>query len=156
MTKNKIYKAAIAGFGIVGKRRYKCIQANKNLEVIGVCDKKFKKEFMRKNNLNYYKNYKKMFENENIDLVIICMTNDIAPEVTIQALRNNLHVFCEKPPGRNLKDIELVIREEKKFPNLKLMYGFNHRYHESVQSALKIIKSKRLGNIINMRGVYGK
>ncbi len=156
MTKKKIYKAAIAGFGIVGKRRYECIQANKNVEVIGVCDKKFKKEFMRKNNLNYYKNYKKMFENENIDLVIICMTNDIAPEVTIQALRNNLHVFCEKPPGRNLKDIELVIREEKKYPNLKLMYGFNHRYHESVQSALKIIKSKRLGKIINMRGVYGK
>ena len=36
------------------------------------------------------------------------------------------------------------------------MYGFNHRYHDSVQDALKIIRSGRFGNIINMRGVYGK
>jgi len=36
------------------------------------------------------------------------------------------------------------------------MYGFNHRYHESVKDALKILKSGDLGKIINMRGVYGK
>ena len=41
-------------------------------------------------------------------------------------------------------------------PNLKLMYGFNHRFHDSVMDALKIIKSGKLGNIINLRGVYGK
>ena len=43
LTKNKIYKAAIAGFGIVGKRRYKCIQANKNLEVIELVTKSSKR-----------------------------------------------------------------------------------------------------------------
>ena len=36
------------------------------------------------------------------------------------------------------------------------MYGFNHRYHESVQDALRILQSGELGNIINMKGVYGK
>ena len=36
------------------------------------------------------------------------------------------------------------------------MYGFNHRYHESVQDAQAIIESGDLGKIINMRGVYGK
>jgi predicted dehydrogenase len=36
------------------------------------------------------------------------------------------------------------------------MYGFNHRYHESVQDALKLIRSGEFGRIINMRGVYGK
>jgi predicted dehydrogenase len=36
------------------------------------------------------------------------------------------------------------------------MYGFNHRYHESVQDALKLIRAGQLGRIINMRGVYGK
>ena len=36
------------------------------------------------------------------------------------------------------------------------MYGFNHRYHHSIQKALEIIKSNDLGAIINMRGVYGK
>jgi len=36
------------------------------------------------------------------------------------------------------------------------MYGFNHRYHQSVQDALSIAHSGQLGEIINLRGVYGK
>ena len=36
------------------------------------------------------------------------------------------------------------------------MYGFNHRYHDSVQEALRIWRSGELGHVINMRGVYGK
>jgi len=49
-----------------------------------------------------------------------------------------------------------VIACERQHPNLKLMYGFNHRYHESVQDALKILRSGELGDVINMRGMYGK
>tara|TARA_B100000787_G_C16069908_1_gene239416 strand:- start:15 stop:740 length:726 start_codon:yes stop_codon:yes gene_type:complete len=45
---------------------------------------------------------------------------------------------------------------EQQKPDLKLMYGFNHRYHYSVQAALKILNSGEMGKIINMRGVYGK
>ena len=76
--------------------------------------------------------------------------------VTVAALKRGLHVFCEKPPGRSVEDIKKVILHEKMNPNLKLMYGFNHRFHDSVMDALKIIKSGKLGNIINLRGVYGK
>ena len=35
------------------------------------------------------------------------------------------------------------------------MYGFNHRFHESFKR-LYIIKSNELGEIINVRAVYGK
>jgi len=84
------------------------------------------------------------------------MTNDIAAEVTIAGLEVGLHVFCEKPPGRNVEDVVKVIAEERQHPNLKLKYGFNHRYHESVQEALRILDSGELGSVINMRGVYGK
>jgi len=67
-----------------------------------------------------------------------------------------LHVFCEKPPGRNVEDIYKVIDVEKQCSDKKLMYGFNHRYHDSVMEAFRIIKSKELGEVINIRGVYGK
>jgi predicted dehydrogenase len=36
------------------------------------------------------------------------------------------------------------------------MYGFNHRYHESIKDALTIMHSGELGKPINLRGVYGK
>lgn len=49
-----------------------------------------------------------------------------------------------------------VIRCERSHPGLKLMYGFNHRYHESVVDALRLIRSAELGRVINLRGIYGK
>ena len=36
------------------------------------------------------------------------------------------------------------------------MYGFNHRYHDSVRDALALVRSGELGRVINLRGVYGK
>jgi len=65
-------------------------------------------------------------------------------------------VFCEKPPGRDLNDVARVIACEKKHPGQKLMYGFNHRYHDSVREAVQIIQSGELGHVIDIRGVYGK
>merc|ERR1711991_1041851 len=49
-----------------------------------------------------------------------------------------------------------MITAEKKNPNTKLMFGFNHRYHPSVLKAKSIVDSGRLGNIIALRGIYGK
>jgi predicted dehydrogenase len=65
-------------------------------------------------------------------------------------------VFCEKPPGRTVQDIRAVIAAEKKQPQLKLKYGFNHRYHESVKATKTVIESGQYGEIINLRGIYGK
>jgi predicted dehydrogenase len=86
----------------------------------------------------------------------VCLPNNIAAEVTIAGLEKGLHVFCEKPPGKDVDDIVSVIEAEQKHPSLKLKYGFNHRYHDSIREALKIIQSGELGDVINLRGVYGK
>ncbi len=91
-----------------------------------------------------------------LDVLFVSLPNYLAAEVTIAGLKKGMHVFCEKPPGRSVKDIESVIKVEKKYPKLKLKYGFNHRYHDSIREALRIIKSNEMGDIVNIRGVYGK
>jgi len=151
---NKL-KVGIAGYGIVGKRRHECLNIHQGIEMVAICDKSFLSSSKNNNGVNYYQNYLKLLE-EDLDILFVCLTNDIAPLVTIAGLNSGLHVFCEKPPGKNLQDISNVIEVERKYPKLKLMYGFNHRYHESVIDALKIVKSKELGEIINLRGIYGK
>jgi predicted dehydrogenase len=148
-------RVGIAGFGVVGKRRKDCIDRNPLLRLVAVCDKTFTEKCMLIDGIACYQDYNHLLK-ENLDVLVVCMSNDIAAEVTTLGLNSDLHVFCEKPPGRNIEDIVKVINEERQHPNLKLMYGFNHRYHESVQDALKILESRELGKIINMRGVYGK
>lgn len=148
-------KVGIAGYGIVGKRRHDCLDRNPHTKVVAVCDRNFDNKGKFSNGINFYTTYPELIR-EKLDVLFVCMTNDIAPEATIAGLNKNLHVFCEKPPGRNLEDIANVIRFEREKPNSKLMYGFNHRYHDSIRDALKVIKSGKLGKIINLRGVYGK
>lgn len=153
--KLKKLKVGIAGYGIVGKRRRQCIESHKYTELVAICDIVFSGEGEFEDGVRYYSGYKELLK-EDLDILIVCLTNDMATEVTIKGMEAGYHVFCEKPPGRDLNDIVSVRKIEKKYPKLKLMYGFNHRYHDSVIEALKIVNSKKLGNIINLRGVYGK
>ncbi|MBX7148116.1 Gfo/Idh/MocA family oxidoreductase [bacterium] len=153
--KKSTLRVGIAGFGVVGKRRKDCIDRHPQMEVVAVCDRTFNGSGTLENGVRYHQDYKQLLQ-EKLDVLIVCLTNDIAAEVTIAGLECNLHVFCEKPPGRNVDDIVRVRTYEKKNPRLKLMYGFNHRYHDSVQDALKILRSGQLGRVINMRGLYGK
>ena len=151
----KIIKIGIAGYGVVGKKRRVFIEKNKNMKIVAVSDILFKKNGKFADGILYYKDYKKLFELD-IDAIFICLPNKYASEATIFSLKNNLHTFCEKPPGKNVKEIKNIIKIEKNYPHLKLKYGFNHRYHDSFIEAKKIVNSKKYGDIINIRAVYGK
>jgi predicted dehydrogenase len=148
-------RVGIAGYGIVGKRRRACVDRHPDLQTVAVCDQNFEKVGEFPDGVRYYTNYQDMLA-ENLDVLVVCLTNDVNPDATIAGLEAGLHVFCEKPPGRDLEDIARVIRVENQHPDLRLMYGFNHRFHDSVQDAIRIIRSGELGRIINLRGVYGK
>src|SRR3990167_6043103 len=148
-------RVGIAGFGVVGKQRYQCILKIPNTKVVAVSDKTFSDDHLSQEDFSCLDDYRKIY-NKNLDALFVCLTNDVAADAVINGLEKGMHVFCEKPPGRNLKDIERVIECKKKYPHLKLMYGFNHRYHCSVQEVLKIIRLGELGKILNLRGAYGK
>lgn len=148
-------KVGIVGYGVVGKRRRQYIDQNEYLKTVAVCDQNFTHSGTMQDGVKYYHHYSDLLK-ENLDVLFVSVPNYLAPEVTIAGLQKGLHVFCEKPPGRDVSDIIKVIEEEKKHPALCLKYGFNHRYHESVRRALQLVNSKELGEIINIRGVYGK
>lgn len=101
------------------------------------------------------KNADEIINNLEIDAVFICTPNYLNKPLTIQALKAGKNVFCEKPPAFNSVEVEEIIGVEKQ-TGKKLMYGFNHRHHESIQRMKKLIESKEYGKVIWMRGRYGK
>jgi predicted dehydrogenase len=149
-------KIGIAGYGVVGKRRRQYIDKREDMRVVAVCDRSFSGEGAFDDGIRYYQTPEALLSAEKLDALFVCLTNDVAADVTIAGLKQGLHVFCEKPPGRDLSDIARVIEVERRHPELKLKYGFNHRYHDSVRDALAMLRSGALGRVLNMRGVYGK
>ena len=150
----KTLKTAIIGYGVVGKRRKLFIERNKNYKLLYISDIKFKKN-IRNRSITFFKNYKEIFK-QDIDVVFITLPTYLAAEVTLAFIKRGVHIFCEKPPAKNVNEIKKVLRTSKKIPHIKIKYGFNHRYHSSVKLAKKIIKSKKYGEIINLRCLYGK
>lgn len=148
-------RVGIAGYGVVGQRRRQVIDRHPGLRTTAVCDRKFEGEGSFPDGVKYYRDPSALLE-QPLDILFVCLTNDVAPDVTIAGLEKKLHVFCEKPPGRDLNDIARVIACERRHPTVKLKYGFNHRYHDSVRDALNLVRTGDLGPIVNLRGVYGK
>ena len=148
-------KVGIAGYGVVGKRRRSVIDPHPAFETVAVSDRTLDGDGVFDDGVRYFDDYKKLL-GEELDVLFVCLTNDINPDATIAGLEGGMHVFCEKPPGRDVGDVIRVIECEKAHPDLKLQYGFNHRFHDSVRDALEILNSGKLGEVINLRGVYGK
>lgn len=146
----------LAGMGVVGRRRYQCLLKNKNVKILGVCDKIFADPSKHFPNVPCFKDYKELLR-INPDAAVICMSNDMSAEVTTEFLLSGAHVFCEKPPARSLEEMKKIKYIYDALPKkLVLKYGFNHRYHRSVIASLDIIRGGSLGRLLNMRGVYGK
>ena len=145
----------IAGYGVVGVRRRQFIDKHPRLRTLAVCDQKFSEPGFTDDGLRYFPDFRQLLE-EKLDVLFVCLPTYLAAEVTIQGLERGLHVFCEKPPGRDVLDVQRVMEVEKRQNNVLLKYGFNHRYHDSVREALRIVKSGEFGEIVMMRGVYGK
>lgn len=148
-------RVGIAGYGVVGRRRHVVIDQHPMLHVVAVCDRKFANSGELQGGVRCHPHYSRLLD-EALDVLFVCLPNDVAPHVTIAGLEAGLHVFCEKPPARDLAGIRDVIACEQRHPHLRLKYGFNHRYHDSVREALRLVESGELGEIVNMRGVYGK
>lgn len=148
-------KVGIAGYGVVGKRRRQYINEHPMLRTVAICDQTFDSSGVMPDGVRFYSDYRHLLE-EPLDVLFVSLPNFLAAEVTIAGLQKGLHVFCEKPPGRDVDDVRRVIDIEQKCPGLLLKYGFNHRYHDSIRDAQRIIKSGEMGEIVNMRGVYGK
>jgi len=142
----------IAGYGKMGKIREQSIARSQDAKLISIYEITENVEHNKEIVLCH--TFEELLETE-IDAVIVSAYVKVAAEFVIKALKSGKHVFCEKPPSMNAKEMEEVIKIEKQTGKV-LKYGFNHRFHYSVMEAKKVIKEGSLGKLLWMRGVYGK
>ncbi|MEM7352106.1 MAG: Gfo/Idh/MocA family oxidoreductase [Acidobacteriota bacterium] len=147
-------RVGIVGFGKIGQLRANCLAAHPDFEVRAICDIDPDRA-ARTPGAAFHQDYKDLLA-EDLDVVFVCAFNHVAPEVVTSALDRGCHVFCEKPPGCCVEDVEKIQAAEQRNPGLKLKFGFNHRYHYSVIEAKSMVEGGRFGKVLWVRGVYGK
>jgi predicted dehydrogenase len=147
-------RIGIIGLGKMGRIRAREIAANPKTSLVAACDpaaeagEALPGAAMRRDARGVIE--------AGVDAVFVCTPNRFTPEAAIAALEAGKHVFCEKPPGRTLDDVRAIAAAESRRPGIKLKFGFNHRYHAGIQEAKRRVASGRLGEILWLRGIYGK
>jgi predicted dehydrogenase len=148
-------KVLIVGYGYMGEIRKQVVDRLGELTLAGVCDP-FKSPEKTGCNCPHYLDFHEAVDDIGPDITFVCSPNRDIPDVAVYAMRRGSHVFCEKPPGRNIDDIRRMMAAEAQCPGIKLMFGFNHRHHPAIIEAKSIIDAGRMGQVLWVRGVYGK
>ncbi len=148
-----VLSIGIVGLGKMGNIRAESVRKNRHTKLVCASDKTLPKSGF--DDVTLYQSSEEVI-NSDVDAVFVCTPNRFIPGIVISALDAGKHVFCEKPPGTSITDIEQIMAAEQRNPDQVLKIGFNHRYHYGIMEAKKIVDSGKYGNILWLRGIYGK
>jgi 1,5-anhydro-D-fructose reductase (1,5-anhydro-D-mannitol-forming) len=142
----------IIGLGLLGLKRFEIFQSFKEVRSISFFDP-VTKTFQATSSAN---NVDSIYSDKNIDAIVICTPNEPKIDLIEKAFKFKKHIFCEKPLIMSKADKSKLESMHLSNPNIKVKFGFNHRYLSHYRSMKKIIESKDYGKPLWVRGIYGK
>ena len=100
--------------------------------------------------------WRRVIEDETIDIVDICAPGDAHMDIAIAALDAGKHVICEKPLANTVAEAELMVRaaDAAASRGIAAMVAFNYRRVPAVAYARALVAEGRLGEIRHVRGLY--
>lgn len=149
-------KVGIIGYGKMGKIRHDAIISDGRSSLYAVVEPNEIATAKLSSNIKKYTTPEELVADKQIEIVYICTPNYLNKPLTELVLKTGKHVFCEKPPAFTGQEMKEIIEIENNAKNIKLMYGFNHRHHESVKKSKELIDSGKYGKLLWIRGRYGK
>jgi len=141
--------AIIGGGQIAEKVHVAYYKTREDLEVVAVVgvNEESLKSFAERNNIpNYYTDATEMYATECPEIVSVCTPNKYHFEIVMQALENNCHVFCEKPPAILAEDARKMYETSLEKGRI-LAYDFHHRFADDVTILKEKIEQGSLGDI---------
>ncbi len=148
------FKIGIIGCGLIGQKRSQSLGLKGKLIACADPDIDRAKKIASSKEIKVFKDWKKLLEVKEIDIVIIATPHNQLFKIIIQAYKMKKHILVEKPGSKNLKEMIKIISKVKN-NKIKIKVGFNHRYHPSIIKAKKIIKSGIIGKPMYLRARYG-
>ena len=146
-------KYALIGCGRIATNHIKAA-VNNALDIVAVCDVvELNMELLLKKHgldekaeIQRYTNYRKMLEENEIELVSIATESGLHAEIALYCIERGINVIIEKPMAMSIKDAnEIISRAEKK--NVKVSACHQNRFNIAVQEMRKALEQGRFGKL---------
>lgn len=133
----------IAGYGYIGKVHADCADLPVDFLVRHLPEPV-------PEHISFFTDYKSAIKNRPL-FFDICTPNMSHKELALQALRDGLPVYCEKPLAANAEDAELLSNAAGDIPN---GMAFNYRFLPCIQMLRQALQSGAYGKIIYYTGSF--
>ena len=99
--------------------------------------------------------WRRVVQRDDVDLVDICLPDDLHMPVAIAAAKAGKHILCEKPMARNVQEAERMYQAAQR-AGICHMIGFNYRRVPAIALAKRMIEDGRVGRIYHFHAVYNQ
>jgi myo-inositol 2-dehydrogenase/D-chiro-inositol 1-dehydrogenase len=89
-------------------------------------------------------NYQELLAREDVDAVAICSSTETHADYIVEGAQAGKHIFCEKPIALNLTAVDRALEAVEKH-GVRLMVGFNRRFHPNFKRVREIVISGAIG-----------
>jgi predicted dehydrogenase len=141
-------RAGFIGFGRMGITHFSILNTHPCVETVSVCDSSSTMLNVLKKYaaVETYTDYRKMINNENLDLVIISTPTDSHSEILNFAIENGIHVFVEKPFAMTIADGQETLKRlgDKRLVN---QVGYVNRFNEVFIEVKKLLNAGLIGEV---------
>ena len=73
---------------------------------------------------------------------------------TRRLAQSRLHVLCEKPIGLSAAEVEDLLDEARKWPELKVMEAFMYRHHPQWKKARQLVDEGKIGTLQSIHSFF--
>ena len=140
-------KVAVVGVGGISGAHIPVWEEMEDAELIALCD--IRPEQMEKyENIKHYTDFEEMLNNEEIDILDICLPTFLHADYAVKAMERGINVICEKPISLNEDDIDRVYSTAEK-NNVKFMVAQVLRFWPEYELLKEIYDTKKYGKLLS-------
>lgn len=106
-------------------------------------------------NLYDYKDFDRIKDNPEVDIVYVVLPNAMHLEYTVRAAQAGKHVLCEKPMATSAADAERMIAACRD-ARVKLMIAYRMQYEATQRATIAMVRDKSIGDLRLIQAVNGQ
>lgn len=154
MADKKTLKCIVIGGGSIGERHIHNLKKI-GLENIAVVDKNKKKidKLSKKYSIKKFYNLNSAWSFEP-DFSLICTWSDSHISLANSCIKNNSHVFIEKPISSNLVGVNQLLKKARS-KKLKIAVGYNMRFEKGLTLLKEKLRHLEIGSPISIHSQWG-
>lgn len=144
---------AIIGCGRISPNHFAAAQAN-NLNIVAICDvveermEEKAEKFNLSSDVKRYTDYKKMIEENKIDLIGICTESGKHASIALDCIDKGINLIIEKPIALSLDDADEIIRKSDE-KGVVVSACHQNRFNKAIQKIRSAMEEGRFGRLFH-------